>query len=318
MTSETYHSLRQFGLSVARESLLTSWELIKITVPVLIVTQLLVHFGVIDRLSGLLAPVMGLIGLPGALGLVWMTAMLTSLYGGIAVFAALSPGLDLTAAQVTILSSVMLIAHSLPLELSISQKAGANFLPIGLLRLGGAIVYGMLLHYGCELLQIWQQPVRLVFSQTDALPPGVLPWAGQQLRNLAIMVIIIAAIVVVMRLLRLAGILTRLERFLAPVLPVFGMGQQAAPVTVVGMLMGIGYGGALIIRETCSGLMSRKEVFCSMALMGLCHGLIEDTLLMAAIGGKLGGIFWGRIVFSLAVIYVLVKLINSFASSTPK
>ena len=38
----------------------------------------------------------------------------------------------------------------------------------------------------------------------------------------------------------------------------------------------------------------------------------------AAIGGKLGGIFWGRIVFSLAVIYVLVKLINSFASSTPK
>ncbi len=50
-----------------------------------------------------------------------------------------------------------------------------------------------------------------------------------------------------------------------------------------------------------------------MALMSLCHGLVEDTLLMAAIGGKFGGIFWGRILFSLNVIFFLVKISHFLA-----
>jgi hypothetical protein len=66
----------------------------------------------------------------------------------------------------------------------------------------------------------------------------------------------------------------------------------------------------LIIRETSTGKMARQEVFNSMALMGLCHGLVEDTLLMAAIGGKFGGILWGRIVFSLIVTFFLVRILR--------
>ena len=122
-----------------------------------------------------------------------------------------------------------------------------------------------------------------------------------------------SAIVLCMRLLRKFGILGLLEKILAPVLPVFGMGRQAAPLTVVGMIMGIGYGGALIIRETSTGKLDKAEVFNSMALMGLCHGLVEDTLIMAAIGGKFAGILWGRIVFSLIVSYLLVRGLHLLA-----
>jgi spore maturation protein SpmB len=117
-----------------------------------------------------------------------------------------------------------------------------------------------------------------------------------------------------MRIFRKVGLLTLLEKILAPVLPFFGMGRQAAPITVVGMVMGIGYGGALIIRETDKGMIAKEEIFNSMALMGLCHGLLEDTLIMAAIGGKFGGILWGRIVFSLIVTYLLVRLLQALAA----
>ena len=113
-----------------------------------------------------------------------------------------------------------------------------------------------------------------------------------------------------MRLFKLVGLLGFFERMLAPFLPHFGMGPQAAPITVVGMIMGIGYGGALIIRETATGKLAKEEVFNSMILMGLCHGLLEDTLLMAAIGGKFAGILWGRILFSLIVTYLLVQLLG--------
>ena len=55
--------------------------------------------------------------------------------------------------------------------------------------------------------------------------------------------------------------------------------------------------------------MTRREVFNSLALMGLCHGLVEDTLLMMAIGGKLAGILFGRLLFSLFVLFTLNKML---------
>ena len=81
------------------------------------------------------------------------------------------------------------------------------------------------------------------------------------------------------------------------------------------MVMGIGFGGALIIRETTRGSMDKREIFNSLALMGLCHGLIEDTLLMMAIGGKIGGILVGRVLFSLIVVFFVNQLMSRVFSS---
>lgn len=304
--------LKGLVASLIRETWLTSWELIRITIPVAVITKILEEFGLIAYLSMFLEPVMSIIGLPGSLGLVWATAMLTNLYGGIAVFAALAPGLELTTSQITVLCSAMLIAHSLPIELSVSKRAGANLIPIGLLRLIGAVVYAFLLNQICLGFHIWQEKARLLFKAT-AESGDLLQWGVELLQNQGLIILIIFSIVLCMRIFRFIGLLTLLEKILAPVLPFFGMGRRAAPITVVGMIMGIGYGGALIIRETSTGKMTREEVFNSMALMGLCHGLVEDTLVMAAIGGKFGGILWGRIVFSLIVTYVLVRFLHGIA-----
>jgi hypothetical protein len=304
--------LKGMADSLARETWLTSWELIRITIPVAIATKILEELGLIGYLSAILEPVMAGIGLSGPLGLVWATAMLTNIYGGIAVFAALAPGLDLTGAQVTVLCSAILIAHSLPIELSVSKRAGAGLLPIALIRLIGAVVYAFLLNRICLVFGFWQSPAAMFFK-ASAQSSDLFQWGLDQLQNLGMIVLIIFCIVVCMRLLRVLGILDLLERILAPVLPIFGMGRHAAPLTVVGMIMGIGYGGALIIRETSTGKLDKDEVFNSMALMGLCHGLVEDTLIMAAIGGKFGGILWGRIVFSLIVTYLLVTVMRSLA-----
>lgn len=294
-------------VKLGRETWLTSWELIRITVPVVVLVRLLEEVGGITLLSGLLGPFMGVMGLPGELGLVWATAIFTSLYGGLAVFAAIGPGLELTVAQVTGLASAMLIAHALPIELSISRRAGAPLLAVALLRFCGAVVYAALIAQFCRLFSIWQQPATLIFSAPSGQATH-MQWALQQLQNIVLIIGVIFVILLFMRLLRRVGALTLMEDLLAPVLPLFGMSRQAAPLTVVGMVMGLGYGGALIIREATKGTMSRREIFNSMALMGLCHGLVEDTLVMMAMGGRLGGIFWGRILFSLMVIFLLVRI----------
>ena len=50
-------------------------------------------------------------------------------------------------------------------------------------------------------------------------------------------------------------------------------------------------------------------MFFSLVLMGLAHSLIEDTLLMVAVGAHYSGILVGRLVFALAVTFVLVRVL---------
>ena len=142
----------------------------------------------------------------------------------------------------------------------------------------------------------------------------ILDWAVSQVFNIGLIIFVLFCILLAMRLMKVVGFLGLIERMLAPVLPPFGMSPRAAPVTVVGMIMGLAYGGALIIRETTSGRMDRRETFNSLALMSLSHGLIEDTLVMMALGGALAGILWGRLLFSLVVIFLLVKTVDYYQS----
>ena len=303
MMSRCLRLFREIG----RDTIFTAGVLVKVTVPVIIITKVLEELGLIIYLSRALEPVMSIMGLPGELGLVWATGLLTSLYGAFAVFVALAPGLDLTAAQATVLGSILLFAHALPLELSISKKAGAGIIPIGVLRVGGAIVFGVGLNWICAVAGVWQEPVHAYFKGGGS-EQDLLHWGMAQATNLVLIFLVIFCILAAMRMLRTIGFLNLLERLLEPVLPLLGMTRRAAPVTVVGMIIGIAYGGALIIRETTRGKMNRREVFNSLALMALSHGLIEDTLLIMAMGAKLGGVLWGRLLFSLVVLYFIVKL----------
>ncbi len=48
-------------------------------------------------------------------------------------------------------------------------------------------------------------------------------------------------------------------------------------------------------------------MFFSLTLMGLCHSLIEDTMLMVMIGAHLSGILWARLVFAILAVALVVK-----------
>ncbi|HKL25064.1 MAG TPA: nucleoside recognition domain-containing protein, partial [Desulfuromonadales bacterium] len=109
--------LRSASRKVLKDAVATSLPLYKIIIPISLVTKLLTEFGLTERLGAGLAPVMEVVGLPGSMGLVWATAMVTNLYGGMVVFASLAPDAALSVAQVTVLTTMMLVAHALPVEL---------------------------------------------------------------------------------------------------------------------------------------------------------------------------------------------------------
>jgi hypothetical protein len=302
-------ALLEFMKELFSNALRTSYTLFKIILPVSIITRLMREWGLIDYIGIFLAPLMKLVGLPGEMSLVWAASMFTNLYGGMIVFASLAPGLELTVAQVSVLGAMILVAHSLPVELIIAQKAGAR-LPVTLtIRVLGALMLGWLLKNVYNLTGTLDQA-----NQSVWVPPVVNPgwgaWAMAELRNLLLIFLIILTLLAMMALLKRLGIINLLIRMMGPVLKLLGISREAAPLTIIGMTMGISYGGGLIINEARAGTVAKKDLFTSIILMSLCHSLFEDTMLMVLIGGHLSALLWGRLLFALLVTVLLIKLIN--------
>ncbi|MBU2512575.1 hypothetical protein KJ966_14660 [bacterium] len=298
-----------FLTDMVKQAVNTSFDLFKITVPIIIVTRILKQAGLIDHIGFILAPVMELVGLPGNMGLVWATALITNLYGGMIVFASLAPVEELTVAQVTVLSTMMLVAHSLPVELRIAQKAGPRIRVIFIIRLLGALAIGALLNTCYQVTNYLQIPNKAIWNPSPP-PEDWFRWTVGELRNLGYIFLIILSLIIIMRILEKIKVTALLTRLLEPLLKLLGMSKNAAPITIIGMTMGIGYGGGLLIQESKSGRLHQKDIFFSFALMGLCHSMVEDTLLMMVIGGHLSGIFWFRIGFALFITFLLVKWVN--------
>lgn len=298
-------------IRILRHALRASFDLFKIMVPVLIVVKILQELDLIKFLALPLGPVMKVVGLPGEMGLVWATAMVNNLYSAIIVLLSLLEETPITTAQATVLCTMMLVAHTLPIELRIAQRSGPRLMFQAFSRLGSAFLLGWLLHLFYLFFGLLQQPVTILFKPDTpgaSQTPSFASWAMGQIQNLFSIFLIILGLLLLMGVLEKTKIIDRINRVLRPVLKWIGIGPKATTITMIGLTMGISFGGGLIIEEAQSGHLGREDVFYSLTLMGLSHGLIEDTLLMVMIGGHLSGLLLARVLYALVAITILVKV----------
>jgi hypothetical protein len=302
-------------LGITRRASRISLTLFRLMVPIILLMKLAEELGLVGMLSAALQPVMQAVGLPGAMGLVWATALVTNLYGGIVVFAGVAASTPLTVAQVTVISSMLLIAHALPVEARIAQKAGVSMPLTITFRVLLAVVYGFLLNQFYQATAWLQQPLEL--SWTPALTDvSLLRWALDQLLGLLMIFAIVWTLVLVLDVLTRVRLIDWINASMRPVMSFLGINRQAETITLVGLSLGISYGGVLLIEQAREGHIAPHDVLYSMCLLGLSHSLIEDTLLMMVIGADISGILIGRVLFSLAVIFVLIRLVRRLKPDT--
>ncbi|MBU0496634.1 MAG: hypothetical protein KKC68_04580 [Candidatus Thermoplasmatota archaeon] len=301
--------LKQDGKEILKSSVHTTLTLLKILIPISIVVKILAEYGVIGIVGQYLSPLMGVIGLPGETGLVWATAMITNLYGALIVFFTLTTTQVFTVGQITILAGILLIAHTLPIELRIAQKAGASLMFMFFLRVFAAFVFGWILYQIFSVTQIFDEPGTILW-EPGPLDPTLLGWVLGELRNYLMIFLIITGLIVLMHVLRRTGAIEKINNAMEPLLEFMGMSKAAAPITIIGTTLGLAYGGALIINEAKSGKLTDKDVVLSLSLMGLSHSLIEDTLIMLAIGASIIGVLFARILFTIILMILLVQLVN--------
>ncbi|MBQ1191865.1 MAG: hypothetical protein IIX43_06290 [Bacteroidales bacterium] len=282
----------------------------KIMIPVSLIIKILEETGLMQYVGYTLSPLMQPLGLPGEMGLVWAATMLSNIYGGLLSLSSLQPEGGMTVAQITTLSSLMLFAHTFLIEIPICVKAGCRFIPIFLIRFVSAYLFAFLTAQICMSFSLCDSPVSAIhFTETSSSWVG---WAIGEVKKYVSIALIVLSLVVLLELLERIGFLRLLEKVLSPVVGFIGISPKVIPITIIGMTLGLAYGGGLIVAESKEKPIAKRDIFLSLAFLSLFHSIIEDHLLMIGIGANAFFVFVLRFVFSVVAMLLIKYLYDNF------
>jgi len=285
--------------------------LYKILIPFVFIIKLLEILGIVDIIAKAFAPLMGLIGLPSELGIIWVTAIVINIYAALILLINILPSLDVSVAEITILTVAMLFAHNLLVESAISKSAGVSFVFTSLYRLVSAFLACWVLNLIYSKFNYLQEPFTTSFT-LETPQPGLWLWLKDQIFYLFFIFIIVAVLVTILEFLKVIGIERFLKKILIPPLRFFGISESSMNIIIVGMTIGLQFGGGILIKEVNSGKIDKQSVFLSILMINLVHAIIEDTMLMLAVGGHFSGVIFARIIFSLLISLAMFKIYQIF------
>ncbi len=291
---------------LAGSTLSTGWVLFRVMIPALLLVRAISYLGVLGPLGKLMAPLMRAAGLPGETGIVWITGMLTNMYGGLALLAGMAGSLDLTVGQVTSLGMMLLLAHSMPVEVTVAARSGVSPLLVIPLRVGSALAAGTVLHLTGFVRAFDGRPVILWRGVPQS--GGIAEWLLGLAKTMGTILAVIFLVLLALSVLERLGFTAFLQRLLRPAFSLAGIGREATTITVVGLVLGISYGGGLVIKAASRGDIPRRQVVAAVCFMSLCHAVVEDTALVATLGAWTPMISAGRILFSWGI----MALISAF------
>ena len=284
-----------------RSALPSTWKsaswLLKLMIPISLAVTLLQHWGVLAWIAGYLNPLFSMLGLPGESAVLFISGAAAGTYAGVAAMMSV----HLTLRQATIVGIMILICHALPMECTVNHKTGSNFWRMGLIRIFMAFVAAMCLN---QLLPDMSTPYLYVGAAADSSLTEVLQtWVLSQLKVAILVFLIIYVLMVMQSLIQLYSLLDPLSRFLAPLMHFFGLPRKAAYMWLVGNVLGLSYGSAVMLDLEEKGQITREDANAVNYHLIMNHSMLEDTIVMAVTGISVFWILATRILFALIVVW---------------
>ncbi len=290
-------SLQSAFLRALPATIKVSKMMLKVFIPLSLLTVFLREMGILAAIAPLFAPLMALLGLPGEAAITLLAGFTNTIYAALATTAAL----DLTPRQVTILGVVLGIAHSLFVETGILTNLRIATVRIALFRIVVGLTTGILMN------ALMPADVSGVVLQSN-MQVGPFSW-GSTLLQLGItsvqIVLIIFAITLGYELISAWKHADRVKRSLAGFAVGIGMSDRALAPWLVGLFVGITYGAALLYQFVENKQLNNKDACLVTVFLCLAHAIVEDTLLFVVVGGNFWWIFLTRIIMAVAVVRLL-------------
>ncbi len=125
----------------AKKGLETTWMLAKVMVPVYFALAFLQETPIIGWIDRLFQPLMTLFNLPGEAAIVLILGNVLTLYAAVGAIKAIS----LTISEITIIAVMLSFSHAIFVETAITKKMGVSAYKVIIIRVGLAIVSGLVL-----------------------------------------------------------------------------------------------------------------------------------------------------------------------------
>lgn len=282
-----------------RKSGYTTLWLLKIILPVSLIVRLLDFYGILAFIAGLLDPVFVYLGLPGSTAIVFITSIFLPLYAPLAIITSMS----ITLRELTILALMCQISHSLPVESAIQAKTGTPFWTVTVLRISMSIAVGLILN-----LILPQDMGNPVFVQTDlaeitSLGGVLLLWLKSSLQLTLLIAVIIFSLNLLYILLDAYRLVPKLSKGIEPLLRFFGLPASTAFLWLIGYIVGLGYGGALMIDQMKEGKVNRTDANLLNYHLAMSHSVLEDNILFMALGVSIWWILGVRLLAAWIVVW---------------
>ncbi len=303
-------NIQKVLVNIIQESSKIFWILFKVILPVVIVIRALELLGAIPYLAKFLEPLTNFIGIDGSLGLVWMAAILVNIYACMAAFASLQAIFDYTVAETTILGLIILIAHSLPIEVAIARQSRVSAIFNLLFRFINAVIAGKILNYIFIKYELFNEKNSSILE----IPASVVSnsdWLILQSKNFLIIFIIIFLIITTINILKFIGLWQFIINILKIPLYYLGMSEKVANIILIGLTLGISFGGGFLIEESKKNNISKKDILLSLSFLSLCHSIIEDTILILLLGSHISGILIFRVIYTIVIILFMKYLLDT-------
>ena len=289
----------KFNLKTTLNSSIKSSILIlKLIIPLYILSDLLLYLGWLDYISFIFKPVTGLIDLPPEAALALAAGVFLNIYAALA-FAA---PLGLSPYEWTIIGLFLGVCHSMIIESAIMKKLGISYTYSFLLR--GLMAF-------VAVLPIYFMP-KSWFKESIVLQEGVkksYETIYDMLFNSVIgafelsfkVILLITFIIILMDFIKSTKIIQSYQQKVSTSFSI-----------VAGLILGITYGAGVLINEAKSGNLSKKDILFIATFLMICHSIIEDTLLFVIFGANYWVLIGVRVILAIIVSFFILKIANKF------
>ena len=222
----------------------------------------------------------------------------------------LQPIFDYTVAETTILGLIILIAHSLPIEVAIARQSRVSAIFNLLFRFINAVIAGKILNYIFIKFELFNEKNSSILD----IPTNVvsnLDWLILQSKNFLIIFMIIFLIISTINILKFIGLWQFIINILKIPLSYLGMSEKVANIILIGLTLGISFGGGFLIEESKKNNISKKDILLSLSFLSLCHSIIEDTILILLLGSHISGILFFRMIYTIVIILFMKYLLDT-------
>ncbi|MGD8370686.1 MAG: nucleoside recognition domain-containing protein [Syntrophobacterales bacterium] len=275
--------------------------MIKILVPISLLTAVLAWSGWLEKIDFLIQPVMSWLSLPAIAALPLLIGTLTGIYGGIAAMAVL----PFTTEQLTLMAIFLLIAHNLIQEGVIQGKSGLHPLKATLFRLIAATLTVLV---AARFLDVSSTAV--VASDISApvsQPFGAMmeSWLLSTSHLCVRIFLIIMSLLILLEVLKSLNWISRIVNLCQPLLKGLGLSEKAGILWMTAAVFGLAYGAAVIVEEAKEGHLDKEELEGLHLSIGINHALVEDPALFLALGLSAFWLWVPRLITAMLAVRLL-------------